>query len=110
MLMLPARDPSLLASGAALFDRAALTGVGPVAAQNQSILFINVMVSELLSGRTAVHVLVTEINKVLLAEATLGLNARGDRFGKRYGDAGFVTREDLLTALVRTFHCLRLES
>jgi hypothetical protein len=26
MLMLPARDPSLLASGAALFDRAALTG------------------------------------------------------------------------------------
>ena len=34
MLMLPARDPSLLASGAALFDSAALTGVGPVAVQN----------------------------------------------------------------------------
>src|SRR5262249_14107373 len=34
MLMLPARDPSLLASSAALFDRAALTGVGPVTAQN----------------------------------------------------------------------------
>ena len=32
MLMLPARNPSLLASGATLFDGAALTGVGPVAA------------------------------------------------------------------------------
>ena len=32
MLMLPARDPPLLAGGAALFDSAALTGVGPVAA------------------------------------------------------------------------------
>jgi hypothetical protein len=34
MLVLPARDPSLLASGAAAFDSATLTGVGPVAAQN----------------------------------------------------------------------------
>jgi hypothetical protein len=32
MLMLPARDPPLLAGRAALFDSAALTGVGPVAA------------------------------------------------------------------------------
>jgi hypothetical protein len=34
MLMLPAGDPSLLASGAALFNSATLTGVGPIAAQN----------------------------------------------------------------------------
>src|SRR5215510_8016931 len=32
MLMLPACDSSLLASGATLFDGTALTGVGPVAA------------------------------------------------------------------------------
>ena len=32
MLMLPARDPSLLASGAVPFDGAALASVGPVAA------------------------------------------------------------------------------
>src|SRR5215471_17278177 len=32
MLMLPSRDPSLLASGAAVFDGAALTGIGPVSA------------------------------------------------------------------------------
>jgi hypothetical protein len=34
MLMLPARDPSLLTGGTALFDSAALTGVGPVTVQN----------------------------------------------------------------------------
>jgi hypothetical protein len=34
MLMLPARDASVLAGGAALFDRAALIGVGPVTPQN----------------------------------------------------------------------------
>jgi hypothetical protein len=32
MLMLPARDPPLLASRATLFNSAALTGIGPVAA------------------------------------------------------------------------------
>jgi hypothetical protein len=37
------------------------------------------VVSELFSGRIAIHILVAEINKVLLAEATLGLNARRDR-------------------------------
>jgi hypothetical protein len=35
MLMLPARDPSLLAGGAAVLDGAALAEVGPVAAQDQ---------------------------------------------------------------------------
>jgi len=34
LLMLPAGDPSLLTSGAAAFDSATLTGVGPVTAQN----------------------------------------------------------------------------
>ena len=58
------------------------------------------MVSELCSGRTAIHILVAEINKVLLAEAALGLNARCDRFGKRYCNVGFVTGEDFLAAVV----------
>src|ERR1700751_1993281 len=34
MLMLPTGDPSLLASGAAAFDTATMTGAGPVTAQN----------------------------------------------------------------------------
>src|SRR6476620_2253253 len=61
---------------------------------------MGVVVSELLSGRTAVHILTAEINKILLAEATLGLNARCDRFGKRYRNASLVTREVFPTAVV----------
>ena len=53
------------------------------------------MVSELFSGRTAIHILIAEINKVLLAEATLGLNARCDRLGKRNRDAGLIARQNL---------------
>ena len=37
MLMLPSGDPPLLAGGAVMLDGAALAGVGPVAAQDQSI-------------------------------------------------------------------------
>jgi hypothetical protein len=67
------------------------------------------VVSELFSGGTAVHILIAEINKVLLAEATLGLNARCDRFGKRNGNASFVTREDFLTAVVAPIgNCLQV--
>jgi hypothetical protein len=58
------------------------------------------VVAELLSGRTAINVFLAEIDKVLLAEATLCLNARGYRFGKRYRNAGLVTREDFLAAVV----------
>jgi hypothetical protein len=58
------------------------------------------VVDELLASRAAIHVLVAEIDEVLLAEATLGLNARGERFAKRYRNAGFVTRKDFLTAVV----------
>src|ERR1700757_602578 len=37
MLLLPARDPSLLAGGAAVLEGAALADVGPVAAQDQPV-------------------------------------------------------------------------
>jgi hypothetical protein len=37
MLMLPSRDPSLLGGGTAMLDGAALTDVGQIAAQQQSM-------------------------------------------------------------------------
>jgi len=46
VLTLPAGDPSLLGGGAALFDSAVPAGVGPVAAQDQSILLGRVVVDE----------------------------------------------------------------
>jgi hypothetical protein len=38
VLMLPSRDPSLLAGGTAMFDGAVLAGIGQIAVQNQSML------------------------------------------------------------------------
>jgi hypothetical protein len=44
--------------------------------------------------------IVAEIDEVLLAEATLYLNAGSHRFGKCHSDASFVTSEDFLAAVV----------
>src|SRR6187455_222327 len=52
VLMLPSGDPTLLAGGAAVLDGAALAGVGPVAAQDQSIFLVRVMVGEPFTGLT----------------------------------------------------------
>ena len=71
--MLPSRDPSLLAGSTALPDGAALTGIGPIASQDQSIFLGRIAVGELLAGRTDVNVLLSQIAEVLLAEAPLCL-------------------------------------
>ena len=102
MLMLPAGDASLHASRAATLERTVAAGIGPIAPQLLAILFVRVVVLQLFASRTAIHILVAEVDKVLLAEATLGLNARGYRLGKRHRDAGFVTREDFVAAVVAT--------
>ena len=100
MLMLPARDPPLLAGCAAWLEHTVAACICPIAPQFLAVLLVGVVVLQLFAGWTAIHILIAEINKVLLAEATLGLNARGDRFGKRYRNAGLVTREDFLAAVV----------
>ena len=53
--MLMISDPPLLASGAAVLDGAALPCIGPVAAQDQFILLVRVVVGEPFSGRTEVN-------------------------------------------------------
>src|SRR5476649_1578777 len=68
-LMFPSGDPSLLAGGATVLDGAALAGVGPVAAQGQSVFLGRVVVGEPFAGRTDVNVLPSQIAEVLLAEA-----------------------------------------
>src|SRR5580700_11896677 len=100
MLMLPARDPPLLAGCATRFERTVTAGVGPIALQLLPVLLVGVVVLQLFAGRTAIHILIAEIDKVLLAEATPCLNARGHRFGKRHGDAGLMTCQDFLAAIV----------
>jgi hypothetical protein len=46
MLMLPTRDPSLLAGGAAVLDETALAGAGPVAMQDQPVFLVREAVGE----------------------------------------------------------------
>src|SRR5665648_423246 len=72
-LMFPSGDPSLLAGGATVLDGAALAGVGPVAAQDQSVFLGRVVVGEPFAGRTDVNVLLRHIAEVLLAETPLRL-------------------------------------
>src|SRR6201981_1584868 len=55
MLMLPARDPSFLAGGAAVLDGAALAGIGPVAAQNQPVFLVRVVIGETFTSRADVR-------------------------------------------------------
>jgi hypothetical protein len=61
MLMLPARDPSFLAGGAAVFDGAARAGIGPIAAQDQTVFFVGVAVGETFTCRTDIEIL-TEVD------------------------------------------------
>src|SRR5207342_248609 len=73
VLVLPSGDPSLLTGGAAVLDGAALAGVGPVAAQDQSVFLGRGVVGEPFAGRANINVLLRHIAEVLLAEAPLRL-------------------------------------
>src|SRR5208282_986889 len=100
MFMLPAGNASLRAGGAAFLERTMATCIRPVAPQFLPVLFVRVIVFQLFAGRTAIHILVAEIDEVLLAKTTLCLNARRHRFGKCHGNAGLVTCKDFLAAVV----------
>src|ERR1700747_2687109 len=73
MLMLPAGDPSLLAGGTAVPDGAVLAGVGQVAAQDQPVFLVRVVVGEPFTTRAESEALVSPVAEVLLAKAPLGL-------------------------------------
>src|SRR6516162_2022982 len=73
VFVLPARDPSLLAGGAAVLDGAALAGVGPVAAQDQPVFLVRVVVGESFTSRADVDILVRHVAEVLLAKAPSAL-------------------------------------
>jgi len=100
LLMFPSRDPSFLAGGASGLDRTALAGVGPVAAQHQSVFLGRVAVSEILSGRTNVNVLINHIAEVLLAEASFCLCIRGHRLWQRNRNASLLACPNLFAVEV----------
>src|SRR5437763_7770591 len=73
MLMLPARDPSFLAGGAAVLDGAALADIGPVAAQDQPVFLVRVVIGECFTSRADVDILVSHVAEVLLAKSPICL-------------------------------------
>src|SRR5262245_66498310 len=98
MLMLPARDPPLLASRAARLKRTVAARIGPIPPQLLPVLLVGVVVLQLFAGRAAIHIFLAEIDEVLLAEATPCFYARGHRFGERHGNAGLIGCIVMLTA------------
>ena len=68
ILMLPARDAPLHADGAALLERTVATRICPIASQLLPVLLVRIVVLQLFASRTAIRILVAEIDKVLLEE------------------------------------------
>src|SRR6476659_6076210 len=100
MLMLPSRNPPLWPGRAFRFERASLTGCGPVAPQHLAVFLVRIAVRQSLPSWTAIGVFLRQIDKVLLTEAPLRFGARRLRLGQSYRDAGLVAREDLRAAEV----------
>src|ERR1700730_6040615 len=113
MLMLPTRDPSLLAGGAAMLDEAALASVGPVTMQDQPMFLVREVVGEPFTGRTDVDILLSHVAEVLLAEAPVGLGVRGHWLWQRDRDARLLARQDLraveVASIGNDIEVLRLE-
>src|ERR1700684_705594 len=57
VLMLPARDPPLLASCTANFECTVATRVGPIAPELPPSLFVGVVVGQLFASRTTIRIL-----------------------------------------------------
>src|SRR3954470_22022680 len=100
MLVFPSRDPPLGPRRALGFDRTILAGVGSVAPQHLVGFFVCIAIRQPLAGRTTIGVFLRQIDKVLLAEASVRLGARSHRLGQGYRDAGLATGEDLRAAEV----------
>ena len=76
------------------------TRIRPIAAQLLALFLGGVAIFELLSGRTAIEILIAEIDEVLLAETAFPFNAGRHWFRKRHGDARLIAGQDLLATEV----------
>jgi hypothetical protein len=77
MLVLPPRDPALHSCRAAALERAGSAGVGPVAAQCQSVFDVGVVVPQPFAGRAAIDVLLGQIDG-----AGIGIGERDPLIGR----------------------------
>ena len=100
VLVLPARNSTLLACRALALDRAGAARIGPVAPHTLPVLLGSEIVSQCLAGRAAVDILRRQIDEILLAETALRFRSRRHRFRQRHRNAGRIAFEDLLAVEV----------
>src|SRR6185295_9806050 len=92
-------SPSPVTARAMLWARNGDTHLSSSAAAS-ALFLVRVVVFELLSSRTAIGILVTEIDNVLLAETALCLDTGCHRLWKRHRDARLIACQNLLAAEV----------
>lgn len=100
MLILGSRDVPLLAGRSGGLQHSAPTSIGPTEPQRLAKLFVAEVIGELLACRTAVGVLLGEIDKFLLARASLGLCARRHRRRQRRRDASLGAGDELFAMVI----------
>src|SRR6516164_8718071 len=83
ILMLPSRDPTLLAGGAAILELAMAARIRPIAPQLLPVLLVREAVGQLFARRAAVYIIIAEIDEVLFPEPAFGLRTRCHRLGER---------------------------
>ena len=98
--MLPSRDAPLGAGRALSLQRAGLASARPIAAQRLAVLFAGVAIGQPLAGRTEIDVFVRDIDKVLLAEAAVRVEARGHRLRQRDSVTGLLAGHDFLALVI----------
>src|SRR5262245_62617387 len=72
-LVLPARDAALGARRTLIFQRAALACARPIAADRLAVLHARAAVRQPFTGRTAIDVVGSDVDEVLLPEAAFRL-------------------------------------
>src|SRR5437868_6479402 len=100
MLMLPSRDAALRTGRTLRLERALRTCAGPVVPQILAVLLTRIPIDQPLIGRTAVDILLTQIDEVLLAEAALRLCTRTQGLWQCYYDVGSLACQDLVAVEV----------
>lgn len=78
------------------FEWTGFAGVRPIVAQLLPVFLVGIIIFEVLTGRTAINILVWQISKVLFAEAPRSLRTRRHRLGQRHRDARLLAYQDFL--------------
>jgi hypothetical protein len=91
---LSCRDPPLFACCAFALQCAGLTGSGPIAPQCLAVLFVGVAIGRLFTSGAKVDIICGDIDKILLAEASFGVEARGHRLRRRSPEDGSGRQRD----------------